>query len=262
VRREYEYRLPLKVQGFLNAGPRADAQGTRYISFSLDGYHLIMAGKNAESADTAGAFSADDLSFTSGLGQMLVERGSAPYSRISDANLPSNVVISNAREPMLSADGQSLAFIRDDHGRGRFMVWGAYQSAAASNLALTPATLNVYEGSFLSERDFAFSAVQSSRPPEIFLTDSTHAENRVGLDNSRYPALSPDGHWMAYSHFAHGAWNLWVRDQRTGATRRIADVPCNQIQPSWENDSKTLLYSTDCGRSLWFTAVSRRRVIP
>jgi hypothetical protein len=28
------------------------------------------------------------------------------------------------------------------------------------------------------------------------------------------------------------------------------------------NDSKTLLYSTDCGRSLWFTAIARRRVIP
>jgi Tol biopolymer transport system component len=67
---------------------------------------------------------------------------------------------------------------------------------------------------------------------------------------------------MAYSHFEQGAWNLWIRDQRTGVTRRIADEPCNQIQPSWESDSKTLLYSTDCGRSLWFTAVARRIVIP
>ncbi len=57
-------------------------------------------------------------------------------------------------------------------------------------------------------------------------------------------------------------WNLWLRDQGTGVTRRIADVPCNQIEPAWENDSKTLLYGTDCGRSLWFTAVARRRVIP
>jgi hypothetical protein len=34
------------------------------------------------------------------------------------------------------------------------------------------------------------------------------------------------------------------------------------MQPAWENDSRTLLYGTDCGRSLWFTAVARRRVIP
>ena len=67
---------------------------------------------------------------------------------------------------------------------------------------------------------------------------------------------------MAYSHLDRGMWNLWVRDQRTGAIQRIADVPCNQVQPAWEEDSKTLLYGTDCGRSLWFTAVARRRVIP
>ncbi len=67
---------------------------------------------------------------------------------------------------------------------------------------------------------------------------------------------------MAYSHFEDGVWNLWIRDEKTGVTRRVADEPCNQIQPSWENDSKALLYSTDCGRSLWFTAVSRRKVIP
>ena len=30
--------------------------------------------------------------------------------------------VDDAREPMLSADGQSLAFIRDDHGRGRLML--------------------------------------------------------------------------------------------------------------------------------------------
>jgi Tol biopolymer transport system component len=66
---------------------------------------------------------------------------------------------------------------------------------------------------------------------------------------------------MAYSHLEDGVWNLWLRDEMTGATRRIADTPCNQIQPTWEQDSKTLLYTTDCGRSLWFTAIARRQVI-
>jgi hypothetical protein len=42
----------------------------------------------------------------------------------------------------------------------------------------------------------------------------------------------------------------------------VADAPCNQIESSWEADSKTLVYADDCGRSLWFTAIARRRVIP
>jgi Tol biopolymer transport system component len=129
-------------------------------------------------------------------------------------------------------------------------------------VALTPSSLNVYEASFFSEQEYAFSAVEGWRPPQIFLTDAAHLNTPLALGESRYPALSPDGRWMAYSHLENGAWNLWIRDQKTGETWRIADEPCNQIQPSWGNDSKTLLYSTDCGRSLWFTAAARRRVIP
>jgi Tol biopolymer transport system component len=163
---------------------------------------------------------------------------------------------------MVSADGKSLAFLRDNHGRGRLMVRRAFQSNAASEVALTTPGLNVYEASYVSEDNYAFSAVADGLLPTIYLTDAIHTNSPIGLGESRYPAISPDRKWMAYSRLDHGMWNLWVRDQATGATRRIADVPCNQIQPSWESDSRTLLYDTDCGRSVWFTAVARRRVIP
>jgi Tol biopolymer transport system component len=94
------------------------------------------------------------------------------------------------------------------------------------------------------------------------MADRTRDNVLLGLGASRYPALSRDGRWLAYSHLEHGVWNLWIRNQMSGAVRRVADVPCNQIQAAWESDSKTLLYSTDCGRSVWFTAVARRKVIP
>jgi hypothetical protein len=152
--------------------------------------------------------------------------------------------------------------VRDDHGRGRLMVRRAFGSGTAREAALTPLPLHVYEASFVSEKQYAFSAVEDGQLPQVYLTDAAHSNAPLDLGESRYPALSPDGAWLAYSHLEHGMWNLFVRDQRTGATRRIADVPCNQIQPAWEDDSRTLLYGTDCGRSLWFTAVARRRVIP
>jgi Tol biopolymer transport system component len=186
----------------------------------------------------------------------------SPHSQIVEIGNPSRVVINDAREPMLSADGQSLAFVRDDRGRGRLMVRTAFQSTATNQAALTPSSLNIYEASFLSKNEYAFSAVEGRHPPQIFLTDAAHLNTPLALGESRYPALSTDGRWMAYSRLDRGVWNLWLRNQRTGLTRRIADEPCNQIQPAWEGDSKTLLYSTDCGRNLWFTAVSRRRVIP
>jgi hypothetical protein len=267
VRQEYAYRLPLRAQGFLSAGPRPVGTGVRYVTFTFGGYHLVTEDKNAVWVDPPADSPDDDLSFSSSLGnsrpeRILAERALSPHSKIVDARAPSHVVVDDAREPMLSADGQNLAFVRDDHGRGQLMVRRAFEADAASESALTPSSLNVYEATFFSEKKYAFSAVDHGRPPQIYLSDATHTNAPLALGESRYPALSPDGRWMAYSRLDHGAWNLWLRDQGTAATRRIADVPCNQIQPAWEDDSKALLYSTDCGRSLWFTAVSRRRVIP
>ena len=162
---------------------------------------------------------------------------------------------------MLSSDGSGLAFLRDDHGRGRLMLRRAFQSRTAE-VPLTPPKWNVYEASFRSEGEYAVSAVENGTPPKIILRDSRHQNTPIRLAESRYPALSPDGQWLAYSHLDHGVWNLWLRNESNGSIRRIADVPCNEIQPSWEGDSKTLLYSTDCGRSIWFTAIARRKVLP
>lgn len=268
MRQEYRYRLPLRAQGFLNASPQAAGMEVRHIAFTLNGYHLVTEGGNGTvSTDLSADTPDNDLSFTGDLGNIhpkniWVERAFSPQSKIIDIRQPSHVAVDNARDPMLSADGQDLVFVRDDRGRGRLMERRAFESSAENEIALTSPSLNVYEASFLSEKEYAFSAVEHEQPPRIYLNDATHSNAPLALGESRYPALSPDGRWMAYSHLYHGVWNLWLRDQRTSVTRRIADLPCNQIQPAWESDSRTLLYSTDCGRSLWFTAISRRMVIP
>jgi len=144
----------------------------------------------------------------------------------------------------------------------RLMTHEFSDRAGQKDRPLTSPALNVYEASFLSNSKYAFAASDGSRPPQVFLTDATHNNAPIGLGISRYPALSPDGVWLAFSHMEGGVWNLWIRNQRTGALQRIGDVPCNEIQPSWLKDSKTVLYSTDCGRNLWFTAIAERQVIP
>jgi hypothetical protein len=262
ARQEYAYRVPLQAQGFLNEGPWSTGHGLRYIAFTINGYRLITEDGNVKSADPPIGSPEDDLSFSSGFGHVWVERSRGPRSEIVDVRDPSHTVIDDAEDPMISTDGQSLAFLRDDHGRGQLMVRGRFQSNSPTDVALTMPRLNVYEASFKSTTEYAFSASDEHHAPQIYLSDATHINSPLVLGETRYPALSPDGRWMAYSQIDHGAWNLWLRNEQNGATRRIADVPCNQIEPSWEGDSKTLLYSTDCGRSLWFTAVARRRVIP
>ncbi|MGA7706956.1 MAG: hypothetical protein WCD77_04155, partial [Acidobacteriaceae bacterium] len=267
VRREYAYRLPLHAEGFLNAEPQQTSTGFRYVAFTLNGYHLVTEDRNEMWADPSSKSLDDDLSFTGGSKNIwpehiLVERAMSSQSRIVDVRQPSRIVVEDACDPMLSTDEKVLAFVRDDRGQGRLMMQTGFENDTASEIALTPPSLNVYEASFLSQKEYAFSAAEPGQPSQIYLRDESHANVPLALGESRYPALSRNGHWMAYSRLDHGAWNLWIRNEKTGVTRRIADVPCNQIQPMWEDDSKTLLYSTDCGRSLWMTAISHRKVIP
>ena len=262
VRQEYAYRVPLQTQGFLNGEPRSAGAKVRYIAFTLDGYRLITEGQGVASVDPPSGSAEDDLSFSSSSEHIWVERSHGSRSKIVDARDPSHTVIDDAEDPMISADGRSLAFLRNDHGRGRLMVRSGFQTNSPVEVALTLPRLNVYEASFKSPTEYAFAATDERHAPQIYLRDVTHVDSPLALGEVRYPALSSDGQWMAYSRLEHGVWNLWLRNQGSGLTRRIADVPCNQIEPAWEDDSKTLLYSTDCGRSLWFTAVARRRVIP
>jgi hypothetical protein len=260
VRQEYAYRLPIPVQGYLNENPQSNGTVVDFIAFTLDGYHLVSS--DGTFASTAGASDPyDDLSFATAGGHLFVERASTA-STIIDLQRPVVAGIPDGRDPAPSADGQSLAFIRDDHGRGRLIERSSLRTDSPADVKLTPASLNVFEATFHSPADYAFAASIANQPPQIYLTSAAGTNLPLDLGEARYPALSPDGRWLAYSHFERGAWNLWIRDQGTGATRRIGNVPCNEIQPSWESDSKTLLYSTDCGRSLGFTAVARRRVIP
>ncbi|QHN05608.1 DUF2029 domain-containing protein [Granulicella sp. WH15] len=262
MRQEYAYRLPLQTQGFLNSTPQLIRNEISYSSFTFTGYQLVTHVQNGVRVNPAADAPYDNLSFTRDPGHTFVEQASSPRSQLIDLQDTTHLVIEDAREPALSSDGHDLSFIRDDHGRGRLMLRRAFQSNTAPDVALTPLQLNIYEDSFLSESEYAFSATEAGHQPQIYITDATHNNSPITLEASRYPSLSPDRRWMAYSHLDRGVWNLWLRDRASGATHRIADVPCNQIQPSWESDSHTLLYSTDCGRSIWFTAVARRRVIP
>jgi hypothetical protein len=259
VRQEYAYRLPVASQAFIEADPHSAGADVRFIAFTPSGFHLAAADRSAVESDLQAD---DELSFTGSPGHILVERATGSGSKILDLRDPSKVVVANARDPMLSEDGQNLAYIRDNLGDGRLIERKGFQAGDPAETMLTSSNLNVYEASFRLSDEFAFSAVEDGRAPQIYLADASHSISPLPLGESRYPALSPDGRWMVYSRFDRGAWNLWIRDQGTGATRRVANVPCNEIQPSWEEDSKTVLYSTDCGRSLWFTAVARRQIIP
>jgi hypothetical protein len=258
VRQEYAYRIVPKTPFLFQVSPVVYGAGSLYIASAFEGYRLVTEGSSTKIDSSVG----DDLSFAASSRQLLVEKARNQESVIVDPQNPARTILQGGRNPMFSFDGKDLAFVRNDHGRGRLMFQPSLQSDGVNQVALTPPSIDVYEAAFASRSVYAISGVEDGKPPQIYLTDQSHSNSRLELGESRYPALSPDGRWMAYSHLDDGLWNLWIRDQQTGATRRVADIPCNQIESSWDSDSKSLVYATDCGRSLWLTGISRRRVIP
>jgi Tol biopolymer transport system component len=121
------------------------------------------------------------------------------------------------------------------------------------------------EMSFLPDGELIFSADAGGRPG-LYETSSNGGQaggvRSLGAEEARYPAVSPDGRWLAYSQLQGGSWNLWLRDLKSGQQQRLTHAECNAMQPAWEADSKTLVYASDCGRAMWFSAICRRRVVP
>jgi Tol biopolymer transport system component len=114
--------------------------------------------------------------------------------------------------------------------------------------------------SFFPNGSLIFSAQSNGGRPGLFLLDPAGTISSLGSDEARYPAVSPDGRWLAFSELQSGNWHLWLRDLHNGQTGRLTQADCNNVEPNWASDSKTLIYASDCGRALWFTALCRRRI--
>jgi hypothetical protein len=145
------------------------------------------------------------------------------------------------------------------HGRARIWI-RALDRSDDIDKPMTPPGLNVLKMSFLPGNELIFSAVSSSRPG-LFVADRNGGIRPLEMGETRYPSVSPNGSWLTYSQLQGGTWNLWLRNLRSGETRRLTNAACNSTEPAWAAGSQTLIYASDCRRALWFSALCRRRII-
>ena len=252
----YKWRVAESPEILSASHPAVGNDSTLFVALLSDGYHSAVAHGNAVTFSTKG--DGDHLAVTAATNERWVEQ--AGKNSVVRSLLSARDDIRPGESPVISFDGQWIALLREDHGRARIGVRFLGQRDAPERL-LTPPEFNVLEMSFLPNGSLIFAA-DATGHSSLYLAESNGSIQALGIDESRYPAVSPDGRWLAYSKLQSGTWNLWVRDLSNGQTDRLTHAECNDTEPVWEGDSKTLVYASDCGRGLWLSALCRRRVIP
>ena len=263
---DYRWRAVAPANTYMAVNPAPQGDAVRFIAMKGDGYHSAIARQGdvqfSESSD------ADRLSLTAAdSGDAWVEEARRSSILVPDSGASGDTSggakIFDARDPALSYDGKRLAFVRDDLGRGRIWIH-AVDAPQSADMPLTPPELNALEMSFLTRDGLGgmiFSAESDGRP-RLFAIDQTGKVTPFSEEEARYPAVSPDGNWLAYSQMHGGHWNLQLRELSSGKTRELTHAACNTMEPAWGADSKTLFYASDCGRALWFPVICKQRVVP
>jgi WD40-like Beta Propeller Repeat len=244
---DYLYRVPMGKQMFLAAQPVPQGSEIQTIALLRSGYRRATISDDTvriRAADGAN----DELSLTTGGGQLWTEVVGV-RSIIESSSGPS---ILDGESPATLAGGTELAFLRQIDGRKQLFVGGRQLTTPTSGW-------NLEEISISPNGSIVVAATKNRGESRLYTVRGVDQLEIIPVGEARYPAISPDGRWLAFSTFQSGYWNLSLRNSSTSEVRRLTTVGCNQTQPAWLPDSKTLLYSSDCGRALAFPAICKRR---
>jgi hypothetical protein len=253
---DYRWRITEPIETLMAAYPSIQGDATRFVALLSDGYHSAIVRDNSVRFDNPQ--DKDVLAVTASSNESWTEQ--VDYRSTIRSSIAGREAIEQAESPMASNSGRWLTFLREDHGRAS--IWShALDRTDNLDRRITPPDLNVLEMSILPDGHLVFAADVAGHPT-LFLANHSGSIASLGIVDARYPSASPDGHRLAYSKLHNGTWNLWLRDLTNGNTTRLTYAECNDTQPIWMQDSKTLIYASDCGRGLWLSALCKRRVIP
>jgi hypothetical protein len=257
---DYSYRLPIGRQMLLAAQPVPRGNGVETITLLPDGYRrATMEGDSIVTNAAGGA--KDELSLTAAGDQLWTE--TVGLRSVVVPSFGPGASINDAESPASLDNGHKLAFLREINGRKQLFVRDlAHPGEPDQQLTTATSAWNVEEIATSPGESLIVSATKGGASSGLYEVNGVDQLELIPAGEARYPAISPDGRWLAFSIFRSGYWNLSLRDLNTGAMRRLTNVSCDQTAPAWMPDSRTLLYSSDCGRALGFTAMSMRRFLP
>jgi dipeptidyl aminopeptidase/acylaminoacyl peptidase len=172
----------------------------------------------------------------------------------------------NAEEPAVSPDGQVLAFLRAERGRNSLWIRTVGvdidKPAEAAARQVLGTEYDVRDASFATGHRIIFSSNRTGQFALYVVGLSGDVQQLLRPTcSARYPAMSPDGRWVAFSCEQGGSWQLHAMDLQTNQDLRLSTGDCNSISPVWTPDSRRLIYATDCGRGLGLTALAEVTVL-
>jgi hypothetical protein len=69
--------------------------------------------------------------------------------------------------------------------------------------------------------------------------------------------VSPDGKWIAFTPRDAGPNRVWLRKLPNGPMQQLTGGNCNSQSPAWDFDSRTIYFTSDCGRGMGLPALYR-----
>jgi len=171
----------------------------------------------------------------------------------------------DAEQPVASPDGKLLAFIRQVKGRDSLWVRNVAATgaeAAVGERQIAGPQYDVRDATFFPDHRVAFSSRRDGRFRLYEVDPTSEAVEEMSVPNcsARYPAISPDGKWIAFSCEHGGSWQIHVMNLSSREQVQLTNADCNSVSAVWTLDSKELIYATDCGRGLGLTALAKLNV--
>ena len=269
----YKTRVVTVPDSLFASDPVVTSRGVLFTGMETRGY-LIRVFNNGSVTEVPGLHPDwFDPTASAQPDESWAEQSSGQGSRIvrflaedsTQSSTPLTIEVDNAQQPVVSSDGQLLAFIREENGRDS--LWAQQIKTTKDNSLgvgareIAGTGYDVREMSFAPDHRLVFSSRSNGRFALYMVEGRGNIEEmRSPGCSARYPAISPDGEWMVFSCEQAGSWQIHLMNLRTGEDSQLTNSECNSTSPAWSPDSKRVVYATDCGRGLGLTALAELTV--